>query len=214
MSRHRSGMLKSLGVGPIRASVQRGALRVKVDLQLPEAAGWRGLLTQAQQNARRFLPELVEEYVVCLLYRMLGSATESRQLSARFARQLLAAGDAHVRNLAAVGDQCLLFSGLFPDHAIRQKIPLSYFVQVGSHAYREFAATQRGEERAIYQSMAERFVTTLDVLLGIRELNEGGPCIDGLNAFQLWSEAGSSHGWHTLRQMTNALPAGMNLVKH
>ncbi|HMM78160.1 MAG TPA: hypothetical protein PJ986_20855 [Gammaproteobacteria bacterium] len=187
---------------------------MKIDLQLPEAAGWRGLLTQAQQNARCFLPETVEEYVVCLLYRMLGSAGESRQLSARFARQLLAGGDAQARNLAAVGDQCLLFSGLFPDHAIRQKIPLSYFVHVGGHAYREYAATRRGEERAIYGAMAEHFVTTLDVLLGIREANEGRPCIDGLNAFQLWSEAGSSHGWHTLRQMTSALPAGMNLVKH
>lgn len=187
---------------------------MKVDLHLPEAAGWRGLLTQAQQNARCFLPEIVEEYVVCLLYRMLGSAAEGRQLSARFARRLLAGGNAHARNLAAVGDQCLLFSGLFPDHAIRQRIPLSYFVQVGSHAYREFASTQRGEERAIYQAMGEHFVATLDVLLGIRELDEGRPCIDGLNAFQLWSESGSSHGWHTLRQMTNSLPAGMNLVKH
>lgn len=187
---------------------------MKIDLHLPEAAGWRGLLTQAQQNARSFLPEIVEEYVVCLLYRMLGSAVEGRLLSARFARRLLTGGDAQTRNLGAVGDQCLLFSGLFPDHAIRQQIPLSYFVQVGSHAYREFAATQRGEERAIYQAMADHFVPTLDVLLGIRELDEGRPCIDGLNAFQLWSEAGSSHGWHTLRQMTNALPAGMNLVKH
>lgn len=187
---------------------------MKIDLQLPEAAGWRGLLTQAQQNARVYLPEHVEEYLVCLLYRMLGSAGESRQLSARFARQLLAGGDAHARNLAAVGDQCLLFAGLFPDHAIRQKIPLSYFVQMGSHAYREHAASQRGEDRAIYQALAEHFVGTLDALLGIRELNEGGPCIDGLNAFQLWSESGSSHGWHRLRQMTNSLPAGMNLVKH
>ena len=45
-----------------------------IDLHLPEAAGWRGLLTQAQQSMGAFLPEAVEEYVVRLLYRMLGSA--------------------------------------------------------------------------------------------------------------------------------------------
>ncbi|MCU0246607.1 MAG: APC family permease [Bryobacter sp.] len=39
-----------------------------IDLHLPEAAGWRGLLTQAQQSTGVFLPEAVEEYVVCLLY--------------------------------------------------------------------------------------------------------------------------------------------------
>ena len=187
---------------------------MKVDLHLPEAAGWRGLLTQAQQNARAFLPEIIEEHLVCLLYCMLGSTGASRQLSTGFARQLLAQGNAQAQNLAAVGDQCLLFAGLFPDHAIRQRIPLSYFVQVGQHAYREHAANVRGEERAAYQALGEHFVTTMDVLLGIRELNEGGPCIDGLTAFQLWSESGSSHGWHTLRLMTNSLPAGMNLVKH
>ncbi len=187
---------------------------MNIDLHLPEAAGWRGLLTQAQQNARAFLPEAVEEYVVCLLYRMLGSAGDNPALSARFARQLLTAGNADARNLAAVGDQCLLFAGLFPDHAIKQRIPLSYFVQVGQHAYREHAASLRGEERAVYQALGERFVAALDVLLGIRELNQGTPSLDGLNAFALWSESGSSHGWHTLRQMTNSLPAGMNLVRH
>lgn len=187
---------------------------MNIELHLPEAAGWRGLLTQSQQHSHAFLPEAVEEYAVCLLYRMLGSAGENRALSARFARQLLSAGNSNARDLAAVGDQCLLFAGLFPEHAIRQRIPLSYFVQMGQHAYREHAAKLRGEERAIYQALGEHFVATLDVLLGIRELNEGGPCLDGLNAFQLWSEAGSSHGWHTLRQMTDSLPARVNLVKH
>lgn len=186
-----------------------------IDLHLPEAAGWRGLLTQAQQRTGAFLPEAVEEYVVCLLYRMLGSASAELSLrSAGFARQLLNAGAANARNLAAVGDQSLLFAGLFPDHAIRQRIPLSYFVQMGQHAYREHASTVSAPERTLFHALGERFVPTLDVLLNIRELNEGGPCLDGLSAFQLWSEAGSSHGWHTLRQMTSALPAGANSVRH
>lgn len=188
---------------------------MKIDLQLPEAAGWRGLLTQAQQNARSFLPDVVEEYVVCLLYRTLGSAAEGRRLALRFAQRLLATDGRTARNLAAVGDQCLLFAGLFPEHAIRQRIPLSYFVQVGGQAYREYAAARRGDERAIYQTLGAHFVPALDALLGIRELNAGGgPCLDGLNAFQLWSEAGSSHGWSTLRQITKSLPAEANFVKH
>jgi hypothetical protein len=188
---------------------------VTIDLHLPEAAGWRGLLTQAQQSMGAFLPEAVEEYVVRLLYRMLGSAHAELSLrSADFARQMLNAGAASAHSLAAVGDQSLLFAGLFPDHAIRQRIPLSYFVQMGQHAYREHASTVPEPDRGLFHALGERFVPTLDVLLNIREQNHGGPCLDGLSAFQLWSEAGSSHGWHTLRQITSALPAGATSVRH
>jgi hypothetical protein len=189
--------------------------RVMIDLHLPEAAGWRGLLTQAQQETGRLLPEPVEEYVVCMLYRTLGNARARQSLrSPDFARELLANGVANARSLAAVGDQSLLFAGLFPDHAIRQRIPLSYFVQIGQHAYREHASGVATEERPLFRALGERFVPVLDVLLSIRERQDGGPCLDGLNAFQLWSEAGSSHGWQTLRQMTSALPASVTSVRH
>lgn len=188
---------------------------MRIDLHLPEAAGWRGLLTQAQQASGCLLPERVEEYVVRLLYRTLGDALARRSLqSPGFARQLLGAGVASARSLVAVGDQSLLFAGLFPDHAIRQQIPLSYFVQIGQHAYREHASTVPQEERPLFHALGDRFVPMLDVLLSIRERYDGGPCLDGLNAFQLWSESGSSHGWQTLRQITSALPAGNTSVRH
>jgi hypothetical protein len=188
---------------------------VTIDLHLPEAAGWRGLLTQAQQSLGCLLPEQVEEYVVRLLYRTLGHAIAPQSLQAsEAARRLFAAGSARATNLAAIGDQSLLLAGLFPDHAIRQRIPLSYFVNTGQYAYREHAATLPQHDRPLYRALGEHFVPVLDVLLSIRDTNDGGPCLDGLTAFQLWSESGSSHGWHTLRQMTSALPAGVTSVQH
>jgi hypothetical protein len=188
---------------------------VKIDLHLPEAAGWRGLLTQAQQTVGCLLPERVEEYVVRLLYRTLGHAAEPQFLRAEaFAHRIFDAGAMQVGDLAALGDHSLLLAGLFPDHAIRQRIPLSYCVSMGRYAYREHAASRPEGARLLYQALCDRFVTMLDVLLSIRECNDGAPCLDGLSAFQLWSEAGSSRGWHALRQMTSALPAGATSQKH
>ena len=80
---------------------------MRIDLQLAETAGWRALLTLAQQNAQIFLPEPLEEYVVGLLYRALGSAGSSTgSCTARFARQLVEGTRAEHEDLASVGDHC------------------------------------------------------------------------------------------------------------
>ena len=188
---------------------------MRVDLHLAEAAGWRGLLTQAQQRTQCFLNEAVEEYLVCLLYRSLGSAAAPASLrAAGFANVLLDAGQGSGQDLAAVGDQCLIFAGLFPEHAIRKGIPLSYFVQVGRQAYHEQAATARAEEPTLYRTLAEQFVPILDLFLTMRGFDRDQPGLDGLNAYQLWQDTGSMHGWHVLQKLTPALPASVTAAKH
>ena len=188
---------------------------MRIDLQLAETAGWRALLTLAQQNAQIFLPEPLEEYVVGLLYRALGSAGSSTgSCTARFARQLVEGTRADHEDLASVGDHCLLFSGLFPDHAIRNSIPVNYFVQVGRQAYQDHATRVGGEERALYRALAAQYVSVLDILLTMREDGTEGPCLDGLNAYQLWREAGSYQGWRVLRQLTPSLPANSTQALH
>ena len=188
---------------------------MRIDLQLPETAGWRALLTLAQQNAQIFLPEALEEYVIALLYRTLGSAGSANAAqTARFARQLVEGARADHEDLASVGDHCLLFSGLFPDHASRNCIPVNYFVQVGRQAYQDHATRVAGHERALYLALAAQYVSMLDIFLTMRGESDSRPCLDGLNAYQLWREAGSVRGWQVLRQLTPALPAGSTQAYH
>ena len=172
-------------------------------------------MTLAQQSAQIFLPDALEEYAVALLYRALGSAGSADSAhTARFARQLVEGTRADHEDLASVGDHCLLFSGLFPDHAIRNSIPVNYFVQVGRQAYQDHATRVTGTERALYQALAGQYVRILDILLTMREQGAERPCLDGLNAYQLWREAGSHHGWQVLRQLTHALPASSTPALH
>ena len=180
---------------------------MKVELQVAEAAGWRALLTYGQQSARTFLLREAENYLVALLYRRLGStASNDREQSLRFARQLVNDNRTNSQDLGAVGDHCLLFAGLFPEHAMRQGTPLASFVQVGQQAWRDHAARLSGEDAERYRQLAGEYIRMLDVLLAVRQMNNPGPCIDALNAWQLWQETGSVHGWHVLRQLTPSLP--------
>lgn len=178
------------------------------EIRLAEVAGWRALLTEAQHLARLYLAAEIEEYLVRLLYQVIGrpGGTVVQDAQAFIERLAMARGRAG-NALLAVGEESLVFAGLFPEQAIRKGIPITYFVQVGVNAYRELAAVlPQGAMRGICTDMADRFVDVLDVLHTLREMQSDVPCIDGLNAYQLWREAGSSHAWQVLRQLTSAFP--------
>ena len=187
-----------------------------IELQVAEVAGWRALLTTAQHRVRIFLPATVEQYLVRLLYRALGQpGSESGGDAASFLARLATGTAAPSLAGASVGDQCLLFAGLFPEHAIRKGIPLTYFVQVGANAYREQGSlASESNMRTGYCAMADEFVAVLDVLHTLRELQQENSCIDPLNAHDLCTTVGSAHARHALQRVTSGFPAAANFVRH
>ena len=173
------------------------------ELHIAETAGWRALLTHAQLAGGVRVSPMVEEYLVSLLFRHIGTALSARDLEQGFVDRIDRIMHADTSNPVVVGDQCLLFAGVFPEHAIRKGVPVSYFVEVGRHAYREYASKYRSE---IHTQLADEFVRCMDTLQTLRVLQSGEPCIDGFNAYHLWRDLGSAHGWRMLRSLTTALP--------
>ncbi len=191
--------------------------RPTTEFHLAEVAGWRALLTEAQHVARRYLPPLVDDYVIRLLYRAVGQPNRQVGEDARAVLERMAREDAlHQIDFGTIGDQSLIFGGLFPEQAIAKGIPLAYFIQAGSNAYREYASLANDPaRRALYSALADHFVASIDALHTLRDLQQNSPCIDALNAYQLWTETGSTYAWHVLRQVTSALPSGAGtLVRH
>ena len=186
-----------------------------VQLQVAEAAGWRALLTCGQQSACTFLPPEVEHHLVSLLYRRLGSAVgRNREQAMHFARQLVADTRSERQDLVAVGEHCLLFSGLFPDHAPRQGMTLASFVQTGQQAWRDHAARVGAEEGDRYRMLADQYIRMLDVLLAVHDMNQQATTLDALSAWSLWHDTGSTHGWQVLRRLTPSLPGEVTLARH
>ncbi|MCB1747168.1 MAG: hypothetical protein H6977_17110 [Gammaproteobacteria bacterium] len=174
------------------------------ELHIPQTTGWRALLTHAQLAGGVQLDPDVEEHLVSLLYRHVGADVSPREIERGLVDRVDRLLEADTSQPAAVGDQCLLFAGLLPEHAIRKGVPVSYFVEVGRNAYREYASKHRSE---LHEALATDFVKAMDVLQTLRALQSGSPCIDAFNAFHLWHDLGSAHGWRVLRSMTASLPA-------
>ncbi len=175
-----------------------------IDIHLAEMAGWRALLSKAQFVAKVELHTMLEEYLVRMLYRTTRPPA-SKSHGQPFDHQQATLGQPieDAEDLRAIGDHCLLFVGLFPEQAIGRDMPISYFVKVGQAAYQEFGQYAR---EPVFWMLSEFFVEVMDVLHTLREVEHEDPCIDALNAYQLWHDTGSTHAWTMLRRITSALP--------
>lgn len=181
------------------------------ELHISETTGWRALLTHAQLAGGILLPPPVEEYLVSLLFRHVGAEISPSELENGLVDRIDRILGADTSDPSVVGDQCLLFAGLFPEQAIRKGVPVSYFVQVGRPAYREYSSKH---DSVVHAMMADEFVRAMDTLQTLRVLQSGEPCIDAFNAYHLWRDLGSAHGWRVLRALSPGLPASEQVSRH
>lgn len=177
-------------------------------LHLAATAGWRALLTHAQHAAGVVLPAQVEDHMVSLLYRYIGADISATDLDQGLLERFDRIAHADTTKPAVVGDQCLLYSGLIPEHVIRKGLPVSYFVQLGQNSYADPGLRPEG---AVYAELSKEFVHAMDTLQTMRVMHSGESCLDGFNAFGLWHDLGSKHGWRVLRSLTDALPVSGTL---
>jgi len=180
----------------------------KLVVNATSTAEWRALVSEAGKAAERRLDEELESYLVFLLMRFTSRPElVGRILALEYLRGLAAGGRARQAQLRDVGDQCLLYAGLFPEQARRRLVPVSYFVTLGRSAYDNLGTHLPQSLGALYQSLAEEFIALVDVLLGIRALGSRKSTLEPLDAFDLWSEAGSAHARAALRALTDAFAA-------
>lgn len=169
-----------------------------IGIRTAESAAWHALMTKSQVISQIQLPEIIETYVSRLVIRAMTKAAEENACETFYAGSDTEQGELHM-----IGDECLMLAGLMPEMAIREEIPVSYFVDVAFRAYSQLSEDSRDP---IYNLLAEHLVDCIDVLHTLREIDIGSSCIDPLNAFELWQEAGSNHAWQYLTSMTNAYP--------
>jgi hypothetical protein len=174
-----------------------------VMLRTADTAQWYALVGEACVAADCSLNPGLEDYLVLLLVRMFGDRNESG--TAFSLQQLMSRSDQRAGRveLQEMGDQCLIVAGLFPEQAVPQQVPISYFVDMGARAYRELSQQDR---EPFYQSLSEQFVDLVDILQRMRELDTGHHCLEPLQAFDLWSDTRSRSAWQTLTRSGQVLP--------
>lgn len=150
---------------------------------------WQDTIKQAVGRCDIELQRDLEAYLIQLLIRYTNQPDIAKQVFAvRFleGRQLFQS-----HNMRAIGDQCLLLTGLFPRLAEKRLVKVSYFVHIGQEAYISLSGTTND----LFDLLAHQFVILMDVLQSIRPHHDLMP----LEAYELWQDTGSLRAYQILR---------------
>lgn len=170
-------------------------------------AQWHALVTEAESAAACPLPEQLESYLVFLLMRFSNRPEiADKVLALEYLHAVLAEGQLQKNNLRDVGDQCLLYSGLFPQQAERRRVRVSYFVDIGRTAYQQLSGQLANSYAGLYANLSQGFVDLMDVLHAIRRLGSTFACLEPLPAYELWADTGSRQAYLALREKTQGEP--------
>ena len=175
-------------------------------LEPTSTAQWHALVSEAEAASEHRLDETLESYLVFLLMRFAARPDlAARALAIDYLRGSAANGQLQEAQLRDVGDQCLLFSGLYPQHAESRLVRVSYYVELGRGAYGQLAERLRHAGADMYQQLCHGFIALMDVLQTIRAM-DGRPALTPLQSLELWAETGSSGARRQLGAQTDALP--------
>ncbi len=164
-------------------------------------AQWHKLVLEAQQITQSPLNEDLESYLVFMLMRNItNSAINSRVMALEYIDSINRSGSEREMRLRDVGDQCLLFSGLYPQRAQRRQMKVKYYVDLGRTAYLHLADDLSAGVAKLYQQLSDSFVYVMDTLLAIRSMSQQSQNGDVLMAFELWQDINSQHSFRVLQQ--------------
>ena len=179
-----------------------------LELQPTPTALWHKLVCDAEEAMDIKLDHDLESYLVFLLMRFTSKPSAlSKILALDYLNCQKSSGTIRQELLRDVGDQCLLFSGLFPKLAERRQVKNSYYVNLGRGAYSDLSGSLRHSLANMYAQLSESFVSLMDVLRAIRTSGDHHDLSNPLQAFELWDETKSQHAYKTLLETSNALPA-------
>jgi len=176
-------------------------------LQPTATAQWQALVKEAEKSSHMLLHEDLESYLVFLLVRFTGKPEMAKSvLALEFLHGAQAVGQQQQEELRDVGDKCLLTAGLFPGRAIRKRVRISYFVQLGQNAYAALAVNSKQTLAELYKALEEGFVSLMDVLHVVRELSDDANSLTLLQAEELWQDTASQHALSVLRRGSQGTP--------
>jgi hypothetical protein len=164
---------------------------------------WQNLVEEAGKSCNIVLSEELESYLVFLLMRFIDSPQMANKImGTEFLKSLNRPGALRPIALRDVGDQCLLYSGLFPGRAVRRRVRVSYYVNIGKSAYSSLANSEKFSDCSLFATLSEKFVCLMDILQSMREINNPLPVLDAITAEEIWHDTGSDHALQSLQKFT------------
>lgn len=101
-----------------------------------------------------------------------------------------------------IGDVSLYVGGFFQDSLNRKLVDVDYYIDMGGVAYRQVAARCTDEEilRAVYEELAEKFATFVEVFANVSEKTTPRTEKDLLRLYELWVRTRSERAAKALQE--------------
>lgn len=132
---------------------------------------WYSLIIEAEAQINVNLNTDTESYLVFLLMRSSESTNWLHSsIGMDFMQAMQHSGQIQKTMLIDVGDKGLLVSGFFPELALKRRVDLNYFTQIGQMAYASVAGPFEARENQLYQELSEQFLTLQAILKQARSL--------------------------------------------
>ena len=169
-------------------------------------AQWQALVADAEELCGVRLDEELESYLVFTLMRYLRRPEMvHRILALDFLEAFQQSHPQRIEALRDVGDQCLLFSGLFPRRAERRRVRVSYYVDLGRSAYQNLADSLT-KTTHLFARLAEEFIAAMDTLQAIRVIGQRDSGLLPVQAYELWQDTASRQAYEQLLRQTGGQP--------
>lgn len=160
---------------------------------------WMHLIQDAEKECVASLSGELEYYLASLLDRYLNQSDIATRV---FASAYLEAMQRKARErevlLQAVGDECLLYAGLYPLQTERRTVSTDYFIKLGCQAYKR--VSHRAND--LCSMLASQFVLLTDILQTMRQ----EPALLPMEAYDRWQKTGSQRAYKMLLLYTNRNP--------
>ncbi|OGE74377.1 MAG: hypothetical protein A3I07_03585 [Candidatus Doudnabacteria bacterium RIFCSPLOWO2_02_FULL_42_9] len=153
---------------------------------------FRELVESAMAKQKVAASELTSFYVVNLLTGFVRMReTQDDALGPRLYYSLHGEGAHHRHELRFVGDMSLFVTGFFSESLERSLVSPEYYVQLGETAYGQLAGSADPTLGDVFQELAERFVSFVDVISEVRDLSSDRTDQSVLRLYDLWIRTGS-----------------------
>lgn len=167
---------------------------------------WHMLVNEAQHSAGIQLNEELESYLVFLLMRYTDKPEMAASILALdYLNGVNAPGQLRQDKMRDVGDQCLLYSGLFPERAERRRVRISYYVDLGRSAYHNAASATQQAMGQLFSNLSSQFVIIMDTLQAMRGINGDSQQLAPILALELWQDTGSKQAKKILSEHSDGV---------
>jgi hypothetical protein len=188
----------------------------QLELEKTTTEQWQALVKEAEAFNGITLGEELESYLVFLLMRyMQQPELASKVMALEYLTGSQSQGSEREERMRDVGDQCLLYSGLFPNRAESRHVKISYYVKIGQSAYQNLSELTQAALARMYNNLARSFVVLMDTLLAMRNMNQDQLQLKPIVAYELWQDTRSQQAQQVLtRAGTTALLDVDVVTKH